>query len=499
MKRKYSDMKRAAHSLTLLSPTLALLLACGCSADDESSGTMTDDSAVTDANKTLGIVSGPVTGGTGKPFSTSVVDVAPRGYTETEFLYEGDASAYAVQGAMTMDGRWNLTEASKAHFKSRMIVRRPKDASKFNGTVVVEWLNVSGGADGDPGYMYTWEEILRGGYVWVGVSAQAQGIEGGGFSLLANPPLPLKTYDSERYGTLKHPGDAYSYDIFTRAAQIIRASGKNGVLQGLVPKRLIGYGESQSAGRLVSYVNGVHPLVKAFDGYFIHSRGAAGTAFSDDLITLLAGFISGSTTVIRDDIDAKVFQFQTETDVVGYLAARQPDSDRIRTWEVAGTAHADQHILDINMANSSGGVSCNGANQGPQHFVIKAALHALNQWMTDGTAPVSGELLMVENGTPLTDENGNTLGGIRTPSVDVPIATLSGQPAAGSTDFVCVVFGQTIPFTSERLLELYPTHDDYVTKFRDSARAAREAKFLLPPEEKAMVDEAEAALVPDAT
>jgi hypothetical protein len=490
-----------------------LLLVCGCEGNGEShknterDATMLGDAAVADANKSadanssvatmLGTVTGPITGGNGKPFSSSVVDVGPHGYVETEFLYEGDASAYAAQGAMTMDGKWTLMETTKAHFKSRMMVRRPKDATKFNGTVVVEWLNVSGGADGDPGYMYTWEEILRGGYVWVGVSAQATGVEGGGFALLANPPPPLKKYDPERYGSLSHPGDAYSYDIYTRAAQIIRAGGKSGVLEGLVPKRLIAYGESQSAGRLVSYVNGVHPLVKAFDGFFIHSRGAGGAGFSDGAGGLLAGLGGGSATFIRDDIDEKVFQFQTETDVAMYVAARQPDSDRLRSWEVAGTAHADQHILDINMANSSGmGISCSGVNQGPQHFVIKAALHALNLWMTDGTAPVKGELLMMNGGNPVRDDNGNALGGIRTPSVDVPIATLSGQGAAGSTDFVCAIFGHTTPFTPERLLQLYPTHDDYVMKFKDSARKTREAKFLLPPEEQAMVDEAVAAPVP---
>lgn len=508
-------MKRVVCSPKLLLPTFVLLLACGCSSAGHSdkstvpNPTMGADAATpkadgatkmpSDASSRVATVpvtvTGPITGGMGKPWSTSIVDLGPHGYTETEFLYEGDASAYAVQGAMTMDGKWTLMETTKAHFKSRMIVRRPMDAAKFNGTVVVEWLNVSGGADGDPGYMYTWEEILRGGYVWVGVSAQAQGIEGGGFALLANPPPPLKKADPERYGSLSHPGDAYSYDIYTRAAQIIRAGGKSDVLEGLVPKRLIAYGESQSAGRLVSYVNGVHPLVKAFDGFFIHSRGAGGAGFSDGAGGL-AGLGGGSSTFIRDDINEKVFQFQTETDVAMYVAARQPDSDRLRSWEVAGTAHADQHILDVNKANTSGGVSCSGANQGPQHFVIKAALHALNLWMTDGTAPVTGELLTMNGGSPVTDENGNALGGVRTPSVDVPIATLSGQAAAGSTNFVCVLFGSTTPFTPEKLMQLYATHDDYVMKVEDSARKTREAKFLLQPEEQAMVAEAKAAPVP---
>lgn len=88
---------------------------------------------------------------------------------------------------------------------------------------------------------------------------------------------------------------------------------------------------------------------------------------------------------------------------------------------------------------------------------------------------------MVENGAPVLDEHGNTLGGVRSPDVDVPIAILSGNPPAGGAD----------------LIELYPTHADYVTMVEASARAAREAGFLLEPEQQAMVEEARAAAVPE--
>lgn len=501
-------MKRPFLSPAWLSSAFALLLACGSSNDHESheltdSGAAAMPDAATPSDASSGVVTvpvtvtGPITGGMGRPFSAAVVDLAAHGYDEKEFFFEGEASAYALQGEMTMDGKWQLVETTQAPFKSRMIVRRPTDASVFNGTVVIEWLNVSGGADGDPGFMYNWEEILREGYAWVGISAQATGVEGGGFALLGDQALALKQYDPERYGTLSHPGDAYSFDIYTRAAQIVRGAGEIDVLDGLEPERLVAYGESQSAMRLVSYVNGVHPIVRVFDGFFIHSRSVSGVPF-DNEATLSIG---GPPVWIRDDIDAPVFQFQTETDVLGafgYLAARQPDSDRLRSWEVAGTAHADSHILEINGGEGSGLIQCDDVNDGPQHFVIKAALHALNLWMTDGTAPAIGEPLMSdESGAPLTDEHGNTLGGVRTPHVDVPIATLSGQPASSSSNILCSLFGHTVPFTPEKLMELYPTHDDYATKVRDAARSARESKFLLEPEEQAMVAEAEAAPVPN--
>jgi hypothetical protein len=214
----------------------------------------------------------PIASGNGTAFTTSNVALGDHGYGEQEYFFEGKAKSFTLQGDMTTDGTWNVVEADSADFKSRLVVRRPIDAAKFNGSVIIEWLNVSGGVDADPGFTYIWEEVLREGYVWVGVSAQKQGIEGGGFSLLPNPPPPLKQYDPERYGTLSHPGDAYSFDIYTQAAQVVRHPGAVDVLGGLRPKRLIAYGESQSAMRLVTYVDGVHPLAKAYDGFFIHIR-----------------------------------------------------------------------------------------------------------------------------------------------------------------------------------------------------------------------------------
>jgi len=514
-----------SHSPRVASAVL-LLVACGCATEDpalDDRETMPDEmaagAAAPPADMAAGAgaigssdpasdggasvtVSGPVTGGMGKIFTATAADLVAAGYSEKEFFFDGEATAYAVDGEMTMDGKWALRETTKAPFKSRLLVRRPLDASKFNGTVVVEWLNVSGGADGDPGFMYNAEEILREGYAFVGVSAQAVGVEAGGLSL-GGSGMPLKQYDPERYGTLVHPGDDYSYDIYTHAARAIRGEGEVDVLQGLVPERLIGYGESQSAMRMVSYVDGVQPLAGEYDGFFIHSRSASGIPFSG-----AAGavpFFGGAVAWIRDDLTVPVFQYQTETDVtgmLGYLAARQPDTERLRTWEVAGTAHADQHIIEFNAALSvegGGGVSCEGANDGPKHFVIKAALHSLDRWMRDGTEPPEGEPLMTDDdGVSVRDEHGNTLGGVRSPDVDVPIATLTGDPPPGGGGGVwCFLFGSTTPFTPEKLMQLYPTHADYVDEVKASAKMAEQGGFLLEPEAQAMIAEAEAAAVPE--
>jgi hypothetical protein len=199
-----------------------------------------------------------------------------------------------------------------------------------------------------------------------------------------------------------------------------------------------------------------------------------------------------------------VFQFQTETDVTGMLAflpARQPDTDKLRTWEVAGTSHADQFIVDFNASMvTQGSIQCPGANNGPQFRVIRAALKSLDAWMRDGTEPPRGEVLKTDDsGKSAKDELGNTQGGVRSPDVDVPIRTLSGDPSSGSASgsLFCFLFGSTTPFTPDMLIKLYPTHDDYVMKVTASARKLREAGFILEPEEQGFVSEAQNADVPN--
>ncbi len=448
-------------------------------------------------------VTGPITGGKGIPQSAAVLDLSKRGYVEKEFFFEGQATSYHIDGEMTSDGKWTVVEGDKAPYKTRLLVRRPADASKFNGTVVVEWLNVSAGADGAPGWMFNQPEIMREGYVWVGVSAQAVGVQGGGFSMMPGA-LPLKKYDAERYGSLTHPGDAYSYDIFSTAGKVVKGEGSMDVLTGLKPERLLAYGESQSAFTMITYTNAVQPVAKVFDGIFIHSRAAAAVPLEGQG----SGGARAAVAMVRTDLDVPVIQFETEGDVAGFFKARQPDTDLIRTWEVAGTAHADAYLgtyaakfgeIKANIPQEV--LTCENANEGPQYIVLRAALRGLARWVKDGVALPKAEPLAMQGNQILRDENGNALGGIRTPHVDVPIATLTpmgngGGGVGGGGDMMCAMFGGTKPFSPEKLLKLYPTHEDYVAKFTASAQATFEAGFMLEPEKEAIIADAQAAAIP---
>ena len=479
-----------------------------------------------DMTSSLPVVTGPVTGGsTGKPFTASSVDLASYGYVEEEYFLAGTASAYDFTSPPGPDGVWSVHATTHATYKTRILVRRPTSAAKFNGTVVVEWFNVTGGVDADPDFAFQRVELLRSGFAWVGVSAQAAGVVGGGLSLASfagASAMPLVKQDPERYGSLRHPGDEYSYDIFSQAGRLLRHPGAVDPLGGLVPQRVLGDGESQSAIRLVMYVDAIHPISKVFDGFFLHSRFAGTSPLSgsaDAGVNALAG--GPAVARIRTDLDVPVFQFETETDVPGisgvlgayagggFVAARQPDTPLLRTWEVAGTSHADQYLIDYSQPSGDAGTdasnpaaglvgSCGDINSGPQHWVEQRALNAMDAWLRDGGAPATGEpLVMSDAGTAVaTDSNGNALGGVRTAAVDVPIAAYSGQ-AASSAGLFCAFFGQTTPLTAEQLSTLYATHADYVSKVTAATTAAQQAGFVLAVDAPAIVAEAQDAAVPE--
>ena len=84
----------------------------------------------------------------GKPaLLLGAYDVASMGYGAEEYLISGTASSYTCAAALSPDGRWSVTPSGTADFTTRMVVLTPADRAQFAGTVLVEWLNVSGSID----------------------------------------------------------------------------------------------------------------------------------------------------------------------------------------------------------------------------------------------------------------------------------------------------------------------------------------------------------------
>ena len=447
-------------------------------------------------------VSGPVTGGKGVPTLLTATMPAQSGYVSEEFFLEGTATAYTSDVPLTPDGRWTVRPQSRAPYRTRIVVYRPESPKQFNGTVFVEWNNVSAGFETAPDWGSGHNEVIRSGGAWIAVTTQAVGLQGGQTIIGQTATGGLRATDPERYASLTHPGDSYSYDIYSQAGVVARNTTTPAVLGKLSVKRVIAVGVSQSAFRLVTYIDAVQPLAHVYDGFFVHSRNGNGAALAGAPLDAVAA--PPSAALIRGDLDVPVLQLLTESDLTLLRAypARQPDTKLLRTWEVAGASHADfyqggvgfgdigdgkaeQALLDV--ASADGGpLNCaQPINRGPQYLVVASALHHLDRWVADGVAPPKARPIDMAAGPPPVinrDAHGNALGGVRTPVVDVPTATLRGDGNAGAT--FCFLFGNTIPFDAATLASLYPTHRDYVTKFNRATDAAVKAGFLLAPNAK---------------
>ena len=348
-------------------------------------------------------VTGPVPGA--PTIAATSFPPAAVGYQQSEFFLSGRATAYAPTRPLTTDGKWSVTPSTSAPYTTRAVVYRPTDPARFNGTVVVEWLNVSGGVDAAPDWILAHDELIRSGYAWVGVSVQASGLDA------------TKAAQPARYAALTHPGDSFSYDIFTQAGRAARSQARV-LLGGLQPRKVLGIGESQSAFRLVTYLDAVAPIAHAYDGYLVHSGFGIGAPLSQ---SPQANVASPAPTRLRTDLDVPVLVFETETDLAaGFASARQPDTHRLRTWEVAGTAHYDSYglgvgfgdpgdgraapaMLDALLHPTGGLLACaTPINSGPQHWVLQAAFSALDSWVRGGRPPAHGRLLATTSLAPVT-------------------------------------------------------------------------------------------------
>ncbi|MGA8257142.1 MAG: alpha/beta hydrolase domain-containing protein, partial [Nocardioides sp.] len=236
-------------------------------------------------------------------------DLVAVGYREDEYVVSGRAR------------RFDQIAPAEADFATRVLIRRPVAAGTT--TLVVEWLNVSSGDDAAPDYTYVADEIVRRGHVWVGVSAQFIGVEGGralvptGADPGAEPANGLKGRDPQRYAALHHPGDAFSYGIVTAITEALSDPGAAQPLAELQVRRRIAVGESQSAYALTTYVNTVQPRTECFDAFLVHSRGSATLPLGDAGCGVdLDRARHQSPVLIRDDLTTPVIVLETETDVL---------------------------------------------------------------------------------------------------------------------------------------------------------------------------------------
>ena len=403
-------------------------------------------------------------------YSASAIDLAAHDYIEEEYFIEGSANRYSTEGLET-----GSVLDSGHPYRTRLVVRRPESVADFNGVVLVEWINVTGGPDKDIDWWQSGAHWMRNGYAYVVVSAQQMGID------------TMQEWSPERYGSLDTTndgalsGDSSSFDIFAAVGKAINRQGEESgaasvnILPGFYAEQIIATGHSQSASRLATYINNIHPLDPVFDGFMVHGGGG----------------------LIRDDRAVKVFKIMAETDMARRAGSPQPDSDNFRQWEVAGTSHVDVPfeveyakvrnlrdglpIEDVTPRDSA--CELPAYSHVPFRDVMNAAYEHLVRWIREDVPPPVAERIRVRRALPevefARDEYGNVLGGIRLAEHAVPTARNTGMNSGTSNRF-CFLYGSHEPFDQDTLRALYPSKARYVELVEAVVEGNLAAGYILP-------------------
>jgi hypothetical protein len=435
---------------------------------------------------------------TGHPLNSASDSIESHAYVEEEFTISGRAGRYRMadhgDAAMPVDA---------GHpYRTRLLVRRPSEASRFSGTVVVEWLNVSCGQDLDFVYAAARELILRAGHAWIGVSVQRAGVErlvhaGPARYADLSVSAPAEDPADGRPLDVPHPlsgepgSDVLAWDIYSDVARLLRMpSAQLPGLQGVAC--LIAAGESQSAIRLSHYFNSIQPLHGLYDGFLLYDR---------------AGLMP-----LRTDIAARAISIGT--DFFAELAGGSPpaDADNQRWWELAGASHVslsemrdyiDPQVLRDGLQQIDGRAAtltevldaAHGGPKGrlwsrvPNGDLVKAALHALERWIIHGEAPACAPRLQLDGSRQLRrDASGRTMGGIRYAAQDVPYSRNEGIGPAGIT-----LAGSHEDFGPDEMTQRYGSAEAYMAQV-DAVVATNLAQgFLLPQEAERVRAQARAA------
>ncbi len=401
------------------------------------------------------------------PMSATAVDLKAAGYTAKEFYAEGLANRYTGADANTFTTAAVLDGGNP--YRTRVMVRYPKP-NKFNGTLAVEWTNVTIGVDFEFATAEASEYLLREGYAVAIVSAQRVGVE------------RLKTWSPQRYpglsvdvnkclpdGTSLCIGDPLSYDIFAQITQALmdNVGGAAAPMPGLHVKDAIAIGQSQSAARLAIYYNTIQPLHNVFDGFAFWDR-------------------SGQ---LRDDLAVPAISVDSEGLGGSFGGAGWTTSEYTRKWDVAGATHASLYGAQYIEAIAQRDQSILQPDGQPKTFfewidfnqvcvelppfttvdvalVYNKAIDSVRNWFKRGTPAAASRSFVISAtppGFPVRDADGKVEGGIRLAQFVVPTAD---QGALNGTAFPCNVSGWHRYYTKEELKAMYGTHGRYVAKVR---------------------------------
>jgi hypothetical protein len=455
----------------------------------------------------LPTVTGPIpVTATSRPFEDRLgpplVALEKAGYVDQEFFVSGLANVY------DWDASGNpVVRTPDAPYTTRIIVRRPANLQKFSGVVWVEPFNPTLAIDLDRMWQLHYEQILRDGDAYVGITSKPiamvalQNFDPVRYAPLsmANPLPP----DQQTCGRL--PGEpGYSpntsklyengliWDIMSQVGAVLKSEGPQNPL-GAAATHVYGEGWSQTGGFALRYFSTFGPLAKLNDGSRVYDGWLTGGATGLTAINQCSPSLP--TTDPRQQIrpnGVPVISIRTQGDFFSFAYRRadgdSPD-DQYRLYELAGPSHDTITIFE-NFAPDADIIKAGVTppdptvcgyqyiTDFPYEYYFNAAAVNLKRWVTDGIAPPHADRFQYDaNNQLVLDQYGNAVGGLRSPYLDVPIATYHTGISNGI--FTCIVLGDKVPFSEQLLQQLYPDHGNYVNQVVQDAQNLFKDGFLL--------------------
>jgi hypothetical protein len=359
--------------------------------------------------------------------------------------YSYEAKEYFVTG----------TASNGQAYKTRIVIRKPKDNSKFNGLILAESMHPSG----NPWVFH-----------FVQVYAMTQGVIG--LEMLTSASPGLVANNEARYKDINVP-NAIANDIIAQVGALIKSNHKDNPLNGLTVRKMILTGSSASAGVAQQYLTNAHMAMRL-----------------TDMKPIYDGFMPTSANGQIPVLDVPTILVPTMRETFQGRGTTQADNESLRVYEFAGMAHIDSRIAGAYYPDP-----CKySISRYPMGAMMSVALDKLFTWVDKGVAPPHADRFFVDfnpdnkpeldkkNGDLLAlDEFGNVRGGIRNTYVDVPTKSFhvpnegADPPVPNANPWIanrgvqginqlCGLGNYEIPLAKEQLKKLYKDPKDYQTK-----------------------------------
>jgi hypothetical protein len=380
--------------------------------------------------------------------------------------YDYEAVEYLVEGT-----------AAGEPYKTRIVLRKPRDNDDFSGLVFAEAMHPSGSA-----------------HIFEYTSHYAMGSGHAAVEIVVSGLNHLTDHDQSRYSGVSVSGDQVS-EVLAQVGALIK-EGPSSPLAGLEIRKMVLGGTSATAAILTRYLpaHGVYRtpgMELIFDGFMPHSNGA---------------------TIQR--VDVPLIQVPTMNEVSGGNVPTRQDGDepgnQYRLYEFAGMMHVDMR----DSVRFKPDPCQNPITMFPLQAYLSVALDHLFRWADEGLAPPHAPRILLDRNTEndgslmALDAHGNPIGGVRNPYVDVATA-LNGVPNTGAatlpanpSDFIaaggiqaanqmCGLGGYQLAFSEEKMRQLYGTPENYVRQVQAKLDELEAVGWSLPVYREMILSDAE--------